>query len=180
MINRLDRGVGQDDRETLTAGMDNTRSFVHSGLQIYMNLRTRQVLALLTEDLSAHILEQCAQQPRSKDDLVRSSGSARQTIDAKLQLLEAHGLLAREINRDVARGRPPTRWQPLLESDLAAFERAADAFVLALIQAQLDSQQDGIDARRARDMQLSSSGTAEHDEDTHTRTPGDAADSDGG
>lgn len=144
-----------------------------------MNLKTRQVLALLTEDLAVHILEQCAQQPRSKDELVTSSGSALKTIDTKLRLLEAHGLLAREINHDATAGRPPSRWQPLLDRDLAAFERAADAFVLALIQAQLDEHQDGIDARRARDMQLSTPETPEHDDDPRPQQSSGAAGGDG-
>lgn len=140
-----------------------------------MNLKTRQVLALLTEDLAAHILEQCARQPRSKGDLVTSSGSALKTVDTKLRLLEAHGLLAREINHDATAGRPPTRWQPLLDRDLAAFERAADAFVLALIQAQLDDQQDAIDERRARDMQLSTPDASERDDASSTQSSGTGA-----
>jgi predicted ArsR family transcriptional regulator len=144
-----------------------------------MNLKTRQVLALLSDDLAAHILEQCARKPRSQDDLVKSSGSARKTIDHKLELLEAYGLLAREINRDVVRGRPPTRWQPLLETDLAAFERTADAFVLALLQAQLDDHQDGIDARRVRDLQLSADGP-EHNDDSRAQPSGDVTGGDGG
>jgi predicted ArsR family transcriptional regulator len=143
-----------------------------------MNLKTRQVLALLTEDLAAHILEQCAQQPCSKDDLVTSSGSARKTIDTKLRLLEAHGLLAREINHDATAGRPPTRWQPRLDRDLTAFERAADAFVLALIQAQLDEHRDGIDARRARDMQLSTP-DIDHDDAARAQPSSGAAGEDG-
>lgn len=160
-------------------GLDNTGTFMHSGSQIYMNLTTRQVLALLTEDLAAHILEQCAQQPCSKHDLVTSSGAALKTIDTKLRLLEAHGLLTREINHDATAGRPPTRWQPRLDRDLAAFERAADAFVLALIQAQLDEHQHGIDSRRARDMQLSTPDTADHDDVPRAQPSGSAAGSDG-
>lgn len=120
-----------------------------------MNSKTRQVLALLADDLTDHILERCAQQPRSEAELVKSSSSGRRTVSDRALLLEAHGLLVRELRRDGAVGRPGKRWEPGAQREVAALERTADAFVLALRQAQVDDQQAAIDARRAEDVQLS-------------------------
>ena len=88
---------------------------------------------------------------------MKSSSAGRATVETKLKLLESHGLLQREPDRDAERGRPPARWQRLRQHDVAAFERTADAFVLALLQGRADDQKAAIAARRAEDMQLSAS-----------------------
>src|SRR5436190_17958158 len=100
-----------------------------------MLLRTRQVLAVLADELNDHILEQCAQQPRSEPELVISAESTRNTVHTRLETLQAHGLLVGVLQRDGSRGRPVRRFMPLSAQDVDAFERAADAFVLALVDA---------------------------------------------
>jgi len=122
------------------------------------------VLALLTDDVAAHILRRCGQQPRSRDELVKSSSASRPTVETKLRLLESHGLLERELDRDAEQGRPPAKWQRLRHDDVAAFERAADAFVLALLQGRVDDQKAAIAVRRAEDMQFSASDAPDRDD----------------
>jgi predicted ArsR family transcriptional regulator len=120
-----------------------------------MTAKTRQVLTLLAADLTGHILERCVHEPRSERDLVSSSRAARSTVAHRIEMLELLGLLARQTPHDGAVGRPNTRWEPAAKQILAEFERAADAFVLALLEAQVEDQEAAIRARRAHDVQLS-------------------------
>ena len=122
------------------------------------------MLALLTDDVAADILRRCGQQPRSRDELVKSSSASRPTVETKLGLLESHGLLERELDRAAEQGRPPARWRRLRHDDVAAFERAADAFVLALLQSRVDDQKAAIAVRRAEDMRLSASDAPDRDD----------------
>jgi predicted ArsR family transcriptional regulator len=117
--------------------------------------RTRQVLAVLADELNDHILEQCAQQPRSEPELVISADSTRNTVHTRLQTLQAHGLLVGDLQRDGSPGRAVRRFMPLSACDVDAFERAADAFVLALVDALGEDQRAAISERRKRDLQLS-------------------------
>ena len=153
-----------NEHEVPCLGYGVTATFVHSALQIYMTPETRQVLAVLTDDLAAHILRRCGQRPRSRDELVKSSSAGRATVETKLKLLVSHGLLERELDRDAERGRPPARWQRLRQHDVAAFERTADAFVHALLHGRADDQKAAIAARRAEDMQLSASDAPDRDD----------------
>jgi predicted ArsR family transcriptional regulator len=120
-----------------------------------MTSRTRQVLTLIADDLTGHILERCTHQPCSERDLVSSSRAARATVAHRVEMLEMLGLLVRQTPRNGLTGRPNTRWLSAAKQILAEFERAADAFVLALLQGQVQDQEAAIRTRRTHDVQLS-------------------------
>jgi predicted ArsR family transcriptional regulator len=111
------------------------------------------------DDLNDHILARCALQPRSEAELTKSSGAARRTVAGRVEQLEARGLLVRRTNRAGTVGRPLITWEPLAAQEVGAFERASDAFVLELLEAQVEDQRAAIDARRAQDVQLTQPGT---------------------
>jgi predicted ArsR family transcriptional regulator len=114
--------------------------------------RTRRTLLLLGDDLVADILNLCVDAARSEGEIVKATGAARQTIQSRLTELEARGLLVRKTQRSGKAGRPQTVWSQLAREELAAFGRAADGFVLALIQAQERDQSQGIAEQREQDL----------------------------
>lgn len=113
------------------------------------------MLAVLADELNDHILEQCAHRPRSEPELVISTESTRNTVHTRLETLQAYGLLVGVLQRGGSRGRPVRRFTPLCAHDVDTFERAADAFVLALVDALCEDQRAAISERRKRDLQLS-------------------------
>jgi predicted ArsR family transcriptional regulator len=138
-----------------------------------MTARTRLALTLLADELTGHVLEHCAHESRSERDLVSSSRAARATVAQRIELLEMLGLLVRQTPHAGSMGRPTTRWLSARKGIVAEFERAADAFVLALLEAQVEDQEAAIRSRRAHDMQLSTPDTSS-DASPPTRRQADA------
>jgi predicted ArsR family transcriptional regulator len=99
-----------------------------------MHHRTRQFLGLLAEDLANEILESCRAAPRSELELVKLTGISRATVSAKVAVLEARGFLERRTERTGAAGRPATRWVGRATKELDALAKAADTFVLNVLE----------------------------------------------
>jgi predicted ArsR family transcriptional regulator len=138
-----------------------------------MHAKTRLVLALLADDLTDRILVECRAGPRTEAELVSSTGAARNTVASRIAVLEARALLDRVVSRDGTKGRPVVRWTPASEEALATFEGTADAFVLALLDAQVEEQRAAIDARRGRDLRLTPEAGAGSTRDSDEATSND-------
>ena len=93
-------------------------------------------MTILGEDLVDEILSACRAGPRSEQELIKLTGASRPTVAAKIVLLDAHGLLGRALKRTGGTGRPPIRWTARATDAVDDLEKAADAFVLELLEGQ--------------------------------------------
>jgi predicted ArsR family transcriptional regulator len=117
-----------------------------------MNVRTRKLLALVAEDVTAEILSVCRESPQTEQDLTERIGAARATIAGRVQLLEAHGLLSLRVERTGNAGRPRTLIESRAARDIDALERAAEAFALTLVERLAAEQREVIETRRRSDV----------------------------
>src|SRR4051794_25519027 len=98
-----------------------------------MLTRTRQVLALIADELNSALLEACAGRTCTEADLRELTGASHTTLASRLHLLEARGLLRRTEVRG-PRGRPAAAWTALVAEELAQLAQVADQFVLQVLQ----------------------------------------------
>ena len=89
------------------------------------------MLHLLSDPTVAAILSACAEREQTNKDLEERTGAKSTPVKYKLELLEAYGLLRRGPLHQ-RQGRPAASWRAASTTELAAFERRADAFAKAL------------------------------------------------
>jgi DNA-binding HxlR family transcriptional regulator len=130
---------------------------------MYMLPRTRQILAALGDELNAELLEACASASLTEAKLRDVTGASHATLSARLQLLEARGLVRRSEVRG-PRGRPAVAWTALGQQERARFGQIADQFVLNLLEAQVAEHEQSMRDRSRGAMRLAS---------TDASTPGD-------
>ena len=112
---------------------------------------TRQLVALLASDLTQELLAACRDGERSEAELRASTGTSHATLTARLQLMQALGLL--ECRRGSApRGRHPQVWAVTNDDVVRRFCAHADAFVLELRQALTAEAADAIRDRARQDL----------------------------
>lgn len=99
---------------------------------------TRQLIALLADDLTRELIAALRDGTRTTPELVAASGATHRTVAQALALLRAHGVVAPAEPRPGRRGRPPDAWRLVEDKRLRSFEKACDDLKKALLGAQLD------------------------------------------
>jgi predicted ArsR family transcriptional regulator len=107
-----------------------------------MNPQTRQLVALLADDLSGRLIGALRREPRSVPQLVRDTGASQKTLAHVLELLQAHGIAEHQQAEPGAPGRPSRVWRLVADHELGAFERACDDFKARMLRHQLVSYND--------------------------------------
>lgn len=116
------------------------------------------MLALLADDLNAAILAACRHTAMDERALVEATGAVRNTLSARLAVLQAHGLLERRVERTGARGRPSVMWTAAATGAVDAFARSADAFALELLDLLGERHREAIDDRRRDEVRSADGG----------------------
>lgn len=98
-----------------------------------MNHQTRQLVALLADDVPARLIEALQRGALPVPQLVRQTGASERTITQTLELLLAHGIVEWEAAHRSGRGRPSRAWRIAATEDISAFERACEELRRALL-----------------------------------------------
>jgi predicted ArsR family transcriptional regulator len=99
---------------------------------------TRQLVALLADDVTGRLITALRDQPRTAPQLEKETGASQKTVAHILELLLAHGVVDSEQAASGTPGRPSRVWRLAAENELVAFDRACDEFKALLLRKQLD------------------------------------------
>ncbi|MGH3430645.1 MAG: hypothetical protein ACRD3Q_17555 [Terriglobales bacterium] len=98
-----------------------------------MERQTRQLLRVLTDDLTDRLVARLAIGPALETELQKDLPGSRQTIARRLEELDGWGIAMSEDRTTPGRGRPTRSWS-LADSEIASFSVAADEFLLGLLE----------------------------------------------
>lgn len=104
----------------------------------YLKQLTRQLIRLLTEDVTVRLVAALRDKPQTRPQLEDATGAAQKTVAQCLDLLEAHGIVKWQSAGRGSTGRPTPMWSLAATDELIAFERGCDEFKLALLRRQVD------------------------------------------
>jgi predicted ArsR family transcriptional regulator len=108
-----------------------------------MERQTRQLLRILADDLTDDLLARLSEKALTETEIQGKVSGSRQTISRRLLELESLGIAMSEDHRSSGRGRPTRIWR-LASPEIVDFRRAADEFLLRLLEGQARRHRDAI------------------------------------
>lgn len=98
-----------------------------------MERQTRQLLAILADDLTDELVTELMKGKALETELQQLVAASRQTIARRLSELELWGVVVSENCRTPGRGRPTRAWR-LASTEIASFLSRADEAMLRLLE----------------------------------------------
>jgi predicted ArsR family transcriptional regulator len=108
-----------------------------------MERQTRQLLAVLADDLTDELLVALSSGEMLETELQRAVSVSRQSIARRLKDLELWGAVVGENRRTPGRGRPTRAWR-LASPEVAGFLATADELLLRLLESRARRHRDAI------------------------------------
>jgi predicted ArsR family transcriptional regulator len=98
-----------------------------------METRTRRLIALLADDLTAELIALLRDGQTPETNLRKNLSASRQSVSRRLEDLETWGIVVGRRHVTPGRGAPTTMWR-LTGSRISAFEDSADRLTLELLE----------------------------------------------